>query len=273
MHSTVSAAALVALIPLAAAHGFVQNVNAGGKDFKLQGPNWVYGSTQDAGWRAGNQDNGFVASDAATLASNQIACHKPLANAIGNAPKQNAAQPGQGPSIPVAAGSPVTVTWNTWPDSHHGPVMNYLAKCPGKCADLADASGLKFFKISQAGLTNPNAANNGGWATDDLIKNNLKNTVTIPSNIAAGEYVLRHEILALHSAGSAGGAQFYPQCINIAVSGGGSANPAGTAGPALYKATDPGVTINIYQKLAGYTIPGPAVIGGAARAFFKKFTA
>ncbi|PNS14439.1 hypothetical protein CAC42_3725 [Sphaceloma murrayae] len=271
MQYSFSAAALVALIPLAAAHGHLDSIVAGGKTYALAGPDWAYNKNiADAGWRQGNQDNGYVASDAATLAGKTIACHK---GGKEDGVEFDAARPGKGEAVPVAAGSSVTLTWNTWPESHHGPLMNYLAKCPGKCNALKDATGLKFFKISQAGLTNPSAANNAGWATDDLLRNDLKTSVTIPSNIAPGEYVLRHELLALHSAGSTGGAQFYPICISINVSGSGTANPAGVAGSALYKATDPGVTISIYGKLNGYTIPGPAVIAGAARSFFKKFTA
>lgn len=44
------------------------------------------------------------------------------------------------------------------------------------------------------------------------IANNLTSTVAIPSDIAPGNYVIRHEIIALHSAGQENGAQSYPQC-------------------------------------------------------------
>lgn len=47
----------------------------------------------------------------------------------------------------------------------------------------------------------------------DLIKNNFSWDLTIP-NLAPGNYVVRHEIIALHAAGQANGAQSYPQCIN-----------------------------------------------------------
>lgn len=36
--------------------------------------------------------------------------------------------------------------------------------------------------------------------------------VKIPSDIAAGDYLLRAEALALHTAGQANGAQFYMTC-------------------------------------------------------------
>jgi hypothetical protein len=87
--------------------------------------------------------------------------------------------------------------------------------------------------------------------------------VTIPTNIASGKYVLRHEIIALHSAGSQDGAQNYPQCINLEVTGGaGTADPTGTPSEALYHDTDPGILINIYESIATYTIPGPALSTG-----------
>jgi cellulase len=84
-------------------------------------------------------------------------------------------------------------------------------------------------------------------------------TVTIPENLAPGNYVLRHEILALHSAGQANGAQFYPQCINLEVTGSGSATPDGVAGTSLYTAEDPGVLFNLYGEFSEYPIPGPAL--------------
>jgi len=31
---------------------------------------------------------------------------------------------------PAAAGSKVTLRWTLWPDSHMGPVITYMARCP-----------------------------------------------------------------------------------------------------------------------------------------------
>jgi cellulase len=55
----------------------------------------------------------------------------------------------------------------------------------------------------------------GTWVTDELIKNNFTSSTTIPRNLKAGNYVIRHEIIALHSAGNDNGAQFYPQVNEI----------------------------------------------------------
>lgn len=53
--------------------------------------------------------------------------------------------------------------------------------------------------------------------------------VKIPSDLAAGDYLLRAEAIALHAASSAGGAQFYMTCYQITVTGGGSSSPAGVS--------------------------------------------
>lgn len=86
--------------------------------------------------------------------------------------------------------------------------------------------------------------------------------MTIPESIAPGNYVLRHEIIALHSAGEPNGAQNYPQCINLEVSGSGSDKPEGVPGTELYTADDEGITFNIYQAMDSYPIPGPALYEG-----------
>jgi cellulase len=49
-----------------------------------------------------------------------------------------------------------------------------------------------------------------------LTENNFAWNVKIPASLAAGSYVLRHEIIGLHSAGSPNGAQAYPQ-VSVAL--------------------------------------------------------
>lgn len=116
----------------------------------------------------------------------------------------------------------------------------------------------RFFKIDEKGLTGTS------WASDELIANNASWAVTIPSTIAPGNYVLRHEIIALHGGGSENGAQLYPFCINLEVTGSGTDVPAGTLGEALYKEDDPGILVNIYVDDLDYIIPGPALYGSGS---------
>ncbi|KAJ5450086.1 uncharacterized protein N7458_006535 [Penicillium daleae] len=206
-------------------------------------------------WSDTATDLGYV--DGSSYASSDIICHK-------------SAQPGA-ISAPVKAGGSVELQWTEWPESHHGPVITYLANCNGDCASV-DKTTLKFFKIDEGGLIDDSTVP-GTWASDNLISNNNSRTVTIPSSIEAGNYVLRHEIIALHSAENKDGAQNYPQCLNLQVTGGGSDSPTGTLGTALYKDTDPGILVNIYQSLSSYTIPGPALYTGAASSSDSTTTA
>ena len=100
-----------------------------------------------------------------------------------------------------------------------------------------DVTGLKWFKIYHDGL---NTAN-GEWAVDKLIKNKGKVNFKLPSCIAPGQYLLRVELIALHSAGNYPGAQFYMECAQINVTGGsGSKTPATVSFPGAYHGTDPG---------------------------------
>ncbi|KAG8736428.1 hypothetical protein FRC11_002646, partial [Ceratobasidium sp. 423] len=88
---------------------------------------------------------------------------------------------------------------------------------------------------------------------------------TIPGDIKAGEYLVRHEPISLHGAHStAEGAQYYPACIQVKVTGGGNASPATTPATQLYTVQD-GI-VDIYQpydkggiSASTYKIPGPAL--------------
>ncbi|CAK7233408.1 hypothetical protein SCUCBS95973_008585, partial [Sporothrix curviconia] len=171
-----------------------------------------------------------------------------------------------GIAAPVNAGDVLEIQWNKWPASHKGPVLDYLAKCNGPCEN-ADKTKLKFFKISEAGLLDA-AANH--WAADDLLANNLSWSVRLPSDIAPGNYVLRHEMIALHAAGNANGAQNYPFCFNLVVSGNGTAAPTGIPAESFYKSNDPGILFDLFTKFTTYVIPGPPLYSEALTAAQTK---
>lgn len=104
---------------------------------------------------------------------------------------------------------------------------------------------------------------------------------TIPACLKPGYYLVRHEIVALHSAWAMNGAQFYPSCHQLNVSGAGNVVPTNLVSfPGAYRADDPGIFINVWNRrypyydpeaagvqhsltcqcLAGtYSIPGPEV--------------
>lgn len=90
--------------------------------------------------------------------------------------------------------------------------------------------------------------------------------IKIPENLKPGNYVLRHELIALHSAQNKNGAQNYPQCFNLKVEGSGTELPEGVSATELYKPDDAGILVSIYgSKFKSYSIPGPEVasIGGS----------
>ena len=201
-----------------------------------------------AGWSIPeDQDLGFVLPEAYT--DPNVICHK-------------GATPGQA-SIEVAAGGSVQLQWNTWPDTHHGPVIDYLANCNGECTTV-DKTTLKFNKIDEKGLISWDSQP-GHWATDELLAAGKTWTAQIPQSVAPGNYVLRHELIGLHEANRDNGAQNYPQCINLKITGSGTDGLAsGTLGTALYTPTDPGIKVDIYNRLDSYQIPGPALYNGAS---------
>jgi cellulase len=231
-----------------AAHGHVDNIVVDGVQYRGYDPtSFPYMAEPPivVGWAAEQPDNGFVEPN--SFSTGDIICHKSATPAGGHAT--------------VAAGGSVSLQWNTWPESHHGPMIDYLASCNGPCESV-DKMALEFFKIDAAGIDDPAAAVPGKWASDVMIANNFTWTVQIPSDIAPGNYVLRHETIALHSAGQANGAQSYPQCFNLEVTGSGSAQPAGTLGTALYTPEDAGILANIYNAPLSYEMPGPALYSG-----------
>ncbi|GJC98494.1 glycosyl hydrolase family 61 [Colletotrichum higginsianum] len=230
------------------AHGTVNGIMADGVFYEGYSPQMQFKQPppQVVGWSIPQDlSNGFVAVD--KYADPDIICH------VGAEPAPIAAK--------VTAGSNLTVFWTAdWPESHHGPMMDYLAPCNGDCAGVNKAD-LQFFKIDAVGLVDGTKAP-GRWGSDDMLANNRSWTMTIPAGIAAGQYVLRHETIALHEAGREGGAQNYPQCVNIDVQGGGSEKPPGVRATELYRANDEGIKFNIYKDNLEYSVPGPPVLGG-----------
>jgi cellulase len=249
MHSFTSAALLTALSATrVAAHGTVLNFVINGlsyEGFDIGVFPYESDPPKIAAWTTPNTANGFISPS--QYNSSDIICHENATNAQGYAT--------------VAAGDSISLQWSTWPDSHHGPVIDYLANCGDDCTTV-DKTTLEFFKIDGVGLIDDTDVP-GTWADDELIDANSTWLVTIPTTIAPGNYVLRHEIIALHGAESEDGAQNYPQCFNLQVTGSGTDSPAGTLGTELYTEDEAGILVNIYSSLSTYTVPGPTLYSGA----------
>ncbi|KAK7946853.1 Endoglucanase ii [Apiospora aurea] len=162
--------------------------------------------------------------------------------------------------IDVQAGSTVTAVWrhtltsgadDVMDASHKGPTLAYLKKVDS--ATSAAGPGNGWFKIQQDGL------NGGVWGTSKVIENGGLHSIKIPDCLADGQYLLRAEMIALHAAGSPGGAQLYMECAQINIKGGkATTSPQTYSIPGIYKANDPGLLINIYSMgSSSYVIPGP----------------
>lgn len=122
-----------------------------------------------------------------------------------------------------------------------GPVMVWMYKCGGSFSSC-DGKSAGWFKIDQMGMTAPPLTGTS-WGTAVVYKN-LKWTSTIPATLAPGNYLIRHELLALHQANTP---QFYAECAQLVITGSGTATPSGsylTAIPAYASANDPGVNVS-----------------------------
>ena len=163
--------------------------------------------------------------------------------------------------VEIAAGDVLTFQWTPWPVSHHGPVITYIAPClNGDCLTV-DKADLEFVKVDEVGQTVTGKANDdsGTWGADLLIKNDSKYEFRVPACTKPGPYVVRHEIIALMGASHPNGAQHYPNCVNIMVTGSGTEPfDGGVKGTDLYNADDPGLKLMIYGPI-NYVIPGPAL--------------
>ncbi|PSN69212.1 hypothetical protein BS50DRAFT_549890 [Corynespora cassiicola Philippines] len=179
----------------------------------------------------------------------------------------NAGALGTGLTASIAAGATLKAHWTQWT---HRPsaIMIYMARCPSSGCNGWDGAGKVWFKIAHAGLIS-GTQNAGIWAGDQLV-DTLEWTHTIPSTLAPGEYLIRHELLALHQRDNP---QFYPECAQLTVTGSGTVVPPSSwfvAFPGAYSATDPGVAFNIDGDAAktatSYPIPGPPVWDGTGGA-------
>ena len=168
-------------------------------------------------------------------------------------------------TVEVAAGSDITFQWHhndpatTSGDadepiaaSHKGPVLVYVAPAE------SNGEGAVWTKVFEEGLVD------GKWAVEKFITNKGQITITLP-DLAAGDYLIRPEIIALHEGNREGGAQLYNGCGQIKVTGGSASLPAtGVDLTKAYSATDPGILFDIYSGATTYEIPGPAVWDGAS---------
>ncbi|KAF2002075.1 lytic polysaccharide monooxygenase [Amniculicola lignicola CBS 123094] len=256
-------ATLLSIAPQVLAHSHVDEIWAPDPNGYYVGWNPNYYDTtpypdNTPGWYTQNRGgNPMYPSDAN---QNQIICSRGASSA--------------NISATVPSGASIRVKWwqvpgpdGYWPPSHTGPIIDYLAECNGPCED-ADPTTLKFVKIAQSGWYDT-SKHEGYWASDKLRNEESQWRIQIPAQLKPGNYILRHELIALHlahlgyGAYSAIGAEFYPQCINLVVTGSGTKTlPAGTFGKELYTGAEPGLqyaSLHLTDDHSAYVIPGPPV--------------
>ncbi|KAI9437318.1 glycosyl hydrolase family 61-domain-containing protein [Lactarius indigo] len=228
---------ILALLPSVAAHGFVTKVVIDGKTYSGNVPN---AKPTDSPIR-------------------QIADIGPVKGASN--PDLNCGLSAQLATevAPANPGSNLQFFWgnpggSNWPHDT-GPLMTYMAACDTTTCDKFNGSSAKWFKIDQIGRKS-----SGDWYQQDVM-NGSPVAVTLPTEVAPGDYLVRHEIIALHLAVSLGGAEFYPSCTQIRVGGSQSGTPNQTVSfPGAYSDNDPGIyDPNVYDNNAPYVFPGPPV--------------
>ncbi|KAF8728398.1 hypothetical protein AX14_006699 [Amanita brunnescens Koide BX004] len=207
------------------------------------------------------QGNQPAASPTAPSIIREISTISPVKGA--NNSNLNCGQDAQPASLVGNAmpGSTVSFNWKggdlqMWPHNT-GPIMTYLANCGSVPCSQYNPMPAEWFLIDRQGQYP-----NGTWVQASIMTGALV-TVTIPSNLAPGNYMVRHEIIALQLAVSVGGAEFYPSCSQIQVGGSQTGKPQQSdlvTFPGGYTDTEPGIyDPNVYNPGAQYTFPGPPI--------------
>ncbi|EAU87435.1 hypothetical protein CC1G_02194 [Coprinopsis cinerea okayama7 len=162
----------------------------------------------------------------------------------------------------INAGDTIKFHWTEWPDSHVGPMITYMARAPSDITKWSPGTAPVWFKIDESGKFP-----DGKWAaTHKLYETNHIYTVRIPPNLRPGQYLIRHESVALHGAFNYPGIQHYPSCTQVEVVGNGNAFPNSSylvSIPGAYTPQTPGIVFDVYSDPSRpYPIPGPPVWTG-----------
>ena len=92
-----------------------------------------------------------------------------------------------------------------------------MANCGGSCTNT-NPSSLNWFKIDEAGLLS-GTLRSGFWGQTRLQQNNNSWASTVPRSLPSGNYMIRHDLLSIHTSYQP---QFYPECAQLQVTGGGN---------------------------------------------------
>ncbi|KAF4621501.1 hypothetical protein G7Y89_g14572 [Cudoniella acicularis] len=240
----------VGLLNSVTAHGGVSNYSVGTKWYRGYNPNEAPEEQDGQPWLINRK---WLSIDPINDPANlSIACNTPGTPAVS--------------SIPIKAGEDITAIYYYW--LHNvGPMIAWMADCGGPCNKFNASEG-KWFKIGQRGLLS------GGIVEGNWFQRQFQNweglpcnwTETIPASLKPGNYLIRHEIVALHIPNSP---QFYPECAHLEVSGKGTKTPGKKylgSFPGIWSLKDPELNIDIYSNAnynrTTYNISGPPVWKG-----------
>ncbi|KAG8703409.1 hypothetical protein FRC11_010751 [Ceratobasidium sp. 423] len=229
--------ALLALaIPRGAqAHGYVKKVEILGSD-SFNGPK--------PGATGANKSPIRGITDQSPVKNLQS---KDLICGFGAAPGSVVASAKPGDTLVYSWGNAVAEDGNWIHDT--GPMMTYFAQVPAdQTADTFTGEGANWFKTDEAGKKN------NKWVQASLMTGATFKT-KIPETLANGDYLVRHEIIALHNAENKGGVEFYPSCLQLRIKNSNAGNATVTATPTLsfpgiYTADDPGLLVNVFAQAA-----------------------
>jgi hypothetical protein len=221
---------------------------------------------------------GFSPSNSKNVIQRQWSDYNPVTSATDSKLRCNGGTSAT-ESATAAPGDTVTAVWGQWTHAQ-GPILVWMYKCAGAFSSC-DGSGQGWFKIDEAGFTGDgktvflDTERPSGWKIADLVGGNKQYSSKIPQGLAPGNYLIRHELIALHQANAP---QWYPECAQLVVTGSGTAQPDSS-----YKAAIPGycsnndanirVPINDHSIPQTYKVPGPAVWKGAGGAKARSFAA
>ncbi|KIJ33411.1 carbohydrate-binding module family 1 protein [Sphaerobolus stellatus SS14] len=236
------------------------------------------GGTYYPGWKAYNSPDGKV-----TIARAYAIFHpiQDLDSAVLSCNIDGSLPGASQSTATVEAGSDVTFLWNQWPHNTDSVVRipvypffyephailaltAYLSRLmPGQHMRQRRLIGLKMVqnRRSRSHFWHSRFRNLGCCS---MMTNNNSWTSTIPASVPSGNYLLRHETIALHSLP----AQIYPECTQVKIVNGGSCAPTTdelVSFPGGYTTADAGLFVNLYdssaQSTTTYAIPGPKLYG------------
>ncbi|KAF5345466.1 hypothetical protein D9758_013629 [Tetrapyrgos nigripes] len=181
------------------------------------------------------------------------------------------------------AGTGDTDGTNPWVHAM-GSVTDYITSCNGACSSFTadDAGNAGWTKLATWGLDTSQSISDdlretmagkpeeyyptadqgkGLWGIAKLVEDSSSWTVSIPKGLQSGEYLVRHELAAVHSPKSSGGGpQLYVACIQINIQDGGEDQlPQGTLAGSLYETNGSLANYDVYTDSTVFEDIGPAV--------------